>query len=68
MGHFRPSEPVVPNSRCPLRPQSDQKRRVQRNFAKGHYRTHAPQQRSILFDPLVGADNEDLRLTQIKSR
>jgi hypothetical protein len=52
MGHFRPNLRGSPAVQCLLFPKSDLPTARQRNDAKGHKRTHAPQQ--VLFDDLIG--------------
>ena len=51
-GHSLPSQPIMPGTRCPLRPGSDRIGIATQYVAKGHKRTHAPQQ--VLFDDLIG--------------
>src|SRR6516225_8384450 len=46
MGHSRPSLPVMPSIRCPLRPVNDRIRTASQYVVKGHNRTHAVRQTS----------------------
>jgi hypothetical protein len=52
LGHSLPSPPITPDTRCPLRPVNDRMRMAAQYVAKGHERTHAPQQTASLFDSL----------------
>jgi hypothetical protein len=45
----------MPGIRCPLRPANDRIGMAAQYVAKGHIRTHAPQQTVRLLDHLVGA-------------